>query len=307
MTVIVAGEGYDGYPPVVQVVRNLNSVLAGAEPADLAVEVETTSDLARSYTFSLSNGDRLIAVWIDGVGADFDPGVPATLTIPGYSGHAATGIDVLVGFEQRLNTTNSDGNLVIPDLVVRDYPLLISLTRFADVPPGSLFSTEIEWLADEGITKGCNPPANDMFCPNDPVTRGQMAAFLNRALHLSASNDDAFTDDNTSVFQADINALAASGITKGCDPPANDRYCPNQTVTRGQMAAFLNRALDLPPGVPDTFVDDDTSVFEADIDALAASGITKGCNPPANDRYCPNNPVTRGQMAAFLYRALASS
>ncbi len=73
------------------------------------------------------------------------------------------------------------------------------------------------------------------------------------------------------------------------------------------MAAFLNRALDLPAGAPDVFSDDDTSVFEADIDALAGSGITKGCNPPTNDMFCPNNPVTRGQMAAFLYRALASS
>jgi hypothetical protein len=55
-------------------------------------------------------------------------------------------------------------------------------SRFIDVPVGTLFFTEIEWLAGEGITKGCNPPLNDRFCPNEPVTRGQMAAFLNRAL-----------------------------------------------------------------------------------------------------------------------------
>ena len=180
-------------------------------------------------------------------------------------------------------------------------------SRFVDVPPGALFFSEIEWLADGGITKGCNPPTNNMFCPNDPVTRGQMAAFLNRALHLPTSGNDVFSDDDTSVFQADINVLAASGITKGCNPPTNDMFCPDQTVTRGQMAAFLNRALDLPAGAPDVFGDDDTSVFEADIDALAGSGITKGCNPPTNDMFCPNDPVTRGQMAAFLYRALASS
>jgi hypothetical protein len=107
------------------------------------------------------------------------------------------------------------------------------------------------------------------------------------------------------VFQADIDALAASGITKGCNPPDNTMYCPEETVTRGQMAAFLTRALDLPAGTPDAFSDDDTSVFQADIDALGASGITKGCNPPDNTMYCPNDSVTRGQMAAFLYRALA--
>lgn len=54
-----------------------------------------------------------------------------------------------------------------------------------------------------------------------------------------------------------------------------------------------------------TFSDDDGSVHEADIEALAAAGVTKGCNPPANDRFCPEDPVTRGQMASFLTRALA--
>jgi hypothetical protein len=50
------------------------------------------------------------------------------------------------------------------------------------------------------------------------------------------------------------------------------------------------------------FTDDDGSVFEADIEWLAANGITFGCNPPANDNYCPNANVTRGQMAAFMHR-----
>ena len=53
-----------------------------------------------------------------------------------------------------------------------------------------------------------------------------------------------------------------------------------------------------------SFGDDDGSVHEADIEAIAAEGITRGCNPPQNDRFCPDDPVTRGQMAAFLVRAL---
>ncbi|MFO7292941.1 MAG: S-layer homology domain-containing protein, partial [Acidimicrobiia bacterium] len=52
------------------------------------------------------------------------------------------------------------------------------------------------------------------------------------------------------------------------------------------------------------FVDDDGSIFEGDIERLAAAGITRGCNPPDNDRFCPDDPITRGQMAAFLFRAL---
>jgi hypothetical protein len=69
-----------------------------------------------------------------------------------------------------------------------------------------------------------------------------MAALLRRALRLPASEVDAFVDDDDSIFEADFNAIAARGIAKGCNPPANDRVCPGANVTRGQMAAFLNRA-----------------------------------------------------------------
>ena len=161
---------------------------------------------------------------------------------------------------------------------------------------GSVFEADIEWLAASGITKGCGIR---LFCPVDHVTRGQMAAFLTRALALPATGVDFFTDDNTSIFQDDINRLAASGITKGCDTTS---FCPTDFVTRGQMAAFLTRALNLSPTNIGFFTDDDTLIFEDDINRLAASGITKGCD---TNLFCPNDFVTRGQMAAFLHRALS--
>ena len=123
---------------------------------------------------------------------------------------------------------------------------------FSDVGPYHLFAEEIDWLAASGITRGCNPPRNDHFCPNDYVTRGQMAAFLTRALELEPA-DHTFTDTAGHVFADDVAALAAAGITRGCNPPRNDRFCPDDYVTRGQMAAFLHRALgavDEPPGTP---------------------------------------------------------
>jgi hypothetical protein len=171
----------------------------------------------------------------------------------------------------------------------------------------SVFETDIEWMAAEGITKGCNPSeGNTRFCPDSVVTRGQMAAFLVRALGLTERLDDPFTDDDGHVFEADIERLAAAGITKGCNPPTNDRFCPDGRVSREQMAAFLVRALGYTdPGAGDLFVDDDLSIFEGDIDRMATAGVTKGCNPPTNDRYCPSGNVTRGQMAAFLHRALS--
>ncbi|MDH4115893.1 MAG: S-layer homology domain-containing protein [Acidimicrobiia bacterium] len=189
-------------------------------------------------------------------------------------------------------------------VMTTSWPAIAATGDFDDVAPSNVFADDIKWLAEAQITLGCNPPDNNLFCPGDNVTRGQMAAFLVRALGLTAGDVDTFTDDDNSVFQGDIEKLAKSGITRGCNPPTNDRFCPDDPVTRGQMAAFLVRALDLTESDPDPFTDDNGSVFEAEIAKLAHSGVTRGCNPPTNDLFCPDDFVTREQMAAFLHRAL---
>jgi len=184
-------------------------------------------------------------------------------------------------------------------------PSPIPPSGFRDVPPGHLFESDITWLGAAGVTMGCNPPANDLYCPNDVVTREQMATFLVRALDLPPAAISPFLDIGPSVHAANIDALAAAGITRGCNPTANNRFCPNDPVTRGQMAAFLSRALGLSGDMGGTrFTDDDGSVFEMNIEQLAVAGITRGCNPPVNDRFCPESVVTRGQMAAFLHRTV---
>src|SRR5690606_40264743 len=82
-------------------------------------------------------------------------------------------------------------------------------------------------LAAADITRGCNPPTNDRFCPDDPVTRGQMAAFLVRGLGLSSSSARPFSDTGGSVFEADIAALAAADIPPGDSPPTQHRLAPD--------------------------------------------------------------------------------
>ncbi len=179
---------------------------------------------------------------------------------------------------------------------------------FDDVPESNVFFDDVVWLAMQRITQGCNPPDNTLFCPTKYVTREQMAAFLVRARDYTAGGgDDLFVDDNSSVFELDIDRLGTAGVTRGCNPPVNDQYCPGRNVTRGQMAAFLVRAFDLTDlGMHDLFVDDNESVFEADIDKLGANRVSLGCNPPANDQFCPNEYVTRQQMAAFIARAVST-
>lgn len=187
---------------------------------------------------------------------------------------------------------------------IREVARAIVETRFADVPADHVFFDDVEWLADQGITR---PQPDERgrawFRPDDPVTRGQLAAFFRRALNLPAG-DTVFEDTAGHLFEDDVAALAAAGITKGINPPANTRFGPDEYVTRGQVAAFFRRALDLPAVDTDRFRDDDTSIFEADIEAIAEAGITYGVNPPKNDLFDPDRHVTRGQLAAFLHRAL---
>jgi hypothetical protein len=170
----------------------------------------------------------------------------------------------------------------------------------------NIFESSIEWIVYEGITTGCNPPVSDRFCSENLVTRGQMAAFLVRALgYTDDGGGNLFVDDDSHIFEAAIDKLAAAGVTHGCNPPTNDRFCPDRRVTRAEMAAFLTRALGYSdPGAGNWFVDDDGIIYERAIDRLRFAEVTLGCNPPVNDRYCPSENVTRGQMAAFLRRAL---
>ncbi len=167
---------------------------------------------------------------------------------------------------------------------------------------GNIFANDIIWLTEQGITQGCTTDGTQ-FCPEDNLTRGQMAAMLNRALDLPSSSTDQFTDDDFSIFENDINALAAAGITFGCNAEGTN-FCPDDNITRGELAAMLDRALTLPDATDDYFTDDDASIFETSIDRLREANITFGCNPPDNDNFCPDGLVTRAQIAAFLHRAL---
>jgi Leucine-rich repeat (LRR) protein len=174
---------------------------------------------------------------------------------------------------------------------------------FVDVDAGGVHAASIDALWDAGITVGCgSEPLR--YCPEDPVTRAQMASFLRRALDLPAAVPSGFVDvDARGVHTASIDALRAAGITVGCGSEPL-RYCPEDPVTRAEMASFLRRALDLSPAVSAGFVDVGAhGVHAASIDALRAAGITVGCGSEPL-RYCPEAPVTRAEMASFLQRAL---
>jgi hypothetical protein len=173
--------------------------------------------------------------------------------------------------------------------------------RFMD-DDSSIHQQNIEVIAALGITKGCNPPDNTNFCPERNITRGEMAAFIRRMLELPTTSNDYFSDDGSSIFEGDINSITEAGIGFGCTAT---EYCSDDPLPREEMAELLVRTFGYDnPGGTDWFTDDGASQFEASINALAAHGITKGCNPPDNDQFCPTRTLTRAEMATFFARAL---
>ncbi len=181
------------------------------------------------------------------------------------------------------------------------------VTRFTDVPDNYWALKFIERLYDTGITVGCG---DNKYCPEDVVTRAQMAVFLLRGIHGSSYAPPAvgastgFEDVQPGYWAAAwIKQLAAEGITSGCGPR---KYCPESPVTRGEMAIFLLRSKYgtsyRPPSVNGNtgFADVHPTYWAAAwIKQLVAEGITAGCG---TGKYCPNSPVTRAQMAVFLVR-----
>ena len=133
-------------------------------------------------------------------------------------------------------------------------PAPITASLFGDIDAELWEAPFVDRLFELDITKGCDAQ-EARFCPEDSVTRAQMAVFLTRAFNLEAGGDAGFADIGGSFAETHIDALAAARITAGCrsDPEGPRRFCPNDVVTRGQMAVFLARALRLidlpgPPG-----------------------------------------------------------
>ncbi len=182
-----------------------------------------------------------------------------------------------------------------------------SAQTFSDVPLDHWAYDFVESLAASGITSGCG---GGRYCPDDPVTRAQMAVFLERGINGSAyippaATGTVFDDVGASDFAAAfIEQLYADGITGGC---GNDNYCPDDDITRAQMAVFLLRAKYGSGFVPfpavGLFADVAPGDFAADfIEALFIEGITTGCG---GGNFCPLDAVTRAQMAVFLVRTFS--
>jgi FG-GAP-like repeat/S-layer homology domain len=287
---VLLGNGDGTFPAAVSYAAGTipRSVAMGDLDGDDDLDLAVTNARDKNVSVLLGNGDGIFQAAVNYATG----GWPTSVAIGDLDGDSD--LDMVV--------TNASSNNV-------SIFINISLRLFADVPPGYWAEEAIYKIYNAGITKGCsqNPL---MYCPDGTVTRTQMAVFLGRAVHGSSFIPPAatgiFSDVPVSYWAADwIEQLYRDGITGGCstNPP---RYCPYNPVTRAQMAIFLLRAKHgssyTPPAATGIFSDVPVTYWAADwIEQLYVEGITTGCGTGPL-RYCPNNSVTRAQMAVFMMR-----
>jgi hypothetical protein len=179
--------------------------------------------------------------------------------------------------------------------------------NFSDVASGHWAEKFIGTLACSKITSGCG---NGDYCPDGYVTRAQMAVFIVKALGQQPAEScagTAFGDVNPAMtggegFCRYIEKFQELNITSGC---GNGNYCPDDPVTRSQMAVFITKALGQQPA------ESCAGTVFGDVNPAMAGGegfcrytekfkelnITSGCG---GGNYCPDDSVTRSQMAVFL-------
>lgn len=84
--------------------------------------------------------------------------------------------------------------------------------QFNDVPNSHTFHNAIDWMKDNNITVGCNPPANTNYCPDDNVTRGQMAAFMKRLAENNVADAATLDGKDSTEFLAPVAAAVGDGL-----------------------------------------------------------------------------------------------
>ena len=167
------------------------------------------------------------------------------------------------------------------------------------------FSAALKALESADVLSGTGC-GDGKLCPNGSIPRWEAAVWLTRVLDGTDPPDGLttrFADvDATAWWAPHTERLAQLEITNGCatDPA---RFCPQDSVSREQMAALVASAFDPEPASPAGFEDTSGSFAASDIDALHAAGVVAGCSTDPL-LFCPERSTTRAEMARAIHNAL---
>jgi hypothetical protein len=314
--VFSAYDGVDPVPPAASGNALLRAVVretASESWLSVFVRLDNGTEMQIPSTVELAKGWRAVELnWVKATAAGANNG-RLDLWVDGV---ARTGLSLLDNDVSGINyarwgtvsgvDAGTSGSFRLDDFASQRTGYIGLLSIFSDVQSSSPLWPFIQGLYAAEITSGCSP---GLFCPNNVVTRDQMAVFLLVAKEGAGYSPPAcvtqvFADvPCSSPFAPWVNELAARGVTSGC---GGGNYCPATQVTRDQMAVFLLVTLEgsgySPPAcVTPSFSDVPcSSPFAKWVNEVAARGVTSGCG---GSNYCPASAVTRGQMAVFLTTA----
>lgn len=308
VSVSLSGTGVpvDASPPISRVLRLRVLGLSISFPVQWSGSAAAG---IQDYTIYVSDNGGPFTAWLTNTTATQG-------TYTGVNGHGYAFYSIardLVGNVENAKTAAEATTTV-------EAPPVTTTAQFSDVAPTATYFDAANLMFLAGVTTGCVPtsdPSTRMFCPNDNVTREQMAAFIVRAVTGTTTpalyNLTPYFADvpMTNPFFPHIQKLEELGVTTGC---GSGLFCPTDSIPRWEMAIFMVRARLALYGA--TFTTATTPYF-ADVPTnVEGNGmpfpfiqrsyeehITNGCG--ANPlMYCPDELVTRGQMASFIMRGL---
>ena len=223
--------------------------------------------------------------------------------------------DIFTIDETRIEITKREGNSFTvrvgeaqPTATMPEDECTTFAGRFCD-EDGSVHEANIETIAGWGITLGCG---DNRYCPDQTITRSQMAAFLYRAVTRQSGTPAPATRtvlndvSEDAWYRAFVDWAISAGVMRAFD----GLFDPGGVVTRADMAemmvaAFTNvEPADAPQGVFTDMTGQTDEVIRA-AEGLRTAQVTLGCSVSPL-RFCPDQSVTRAQMASFFARALAS-
>jgi subtilisin family serine protease len=326
---VVGAAGNDGYDPT----REPTDPVAlpagygfphvvGVTSVDPNGEVPRFANTDRQRVHLAAPGTSIVTASLDGAhrrerGTSFSaPFVTAALALARSEAPYATTADLIDTLERTtrplpsLERRTTTGGMLDAGALVEGIrrplcrPDRVGPAGFPDVSPTSVHEPAIACLVGLGVIAGRR---DGTFRPGELVTRGQLASFLARVVdaagRLPSAPPDAFRDDDGSVHEPAIDALAALGIVTG---RADGRVLPDEPVRRDQLASMLVRTYEVLTDQPVSpsrswFLDTRDSIHRHTIDAARDLGTVRGTE---RGRFAPAERARRDHVASFVARLL---